>query len=58
MEGESESFSAVEPEALRTDPPEAASEPMTGTTESAAATTPEALAETAPESENAAENEA
>ncbi len=72
MEGESESFSAVEPEALRTDPPEAASEPMTGTTESAAATTPEApaeaapdsesateaLAETAPESESAPENEA
>ncbi len=45
VEGESESFSEVEPEALRADPPEAAREPMTGASESAAATTPEALAE-------------
>jgi small subunit ribosomal protein S1 len=51
MESESESFSAVEPEALREDAPEAAREPMTSTTESAAANTPEALAEDANEAE-------
>ena len=46
-EGDSDSYSSTEPEALLADVPEAASEPMTGVSESAAATMPEALADSA-----------